>query len=114
MAFVVTRLCRGNKDTSCVAVCPVDCFYVPQSATESVPDQLYISPNECIDCSACVEACPWQAIYDAADVPALFSDDTELNAKSDSDRALFDKAVNESKPTPSPDEVDANKKKWGL
>src|SRR5262245_66376880 len=81
MSYVVTRLCRGNKDTSCVAVCPVDCFYVPNAATAELPDQLYISPAECINCSACVDACPWQAIFDEGDVPAAFADDTALNAR---------------------------------
>ena len=28
---------------------------------------LYIHPDECIDCGACVPACPVAAIYDSAD-----------------------------------------------
>ncbi len=113
MTYVVTRLCRGNKDTSCVAVCPVDCFYVPTSSSDDLPDQLYISPGECINCSACVDACPWQAIFDEGDVPAQFADDTALNARCDPERDAFEKAVKEEKPTPSPEEVAANKQKWG-
>ncbi|MCB1163260.1 ferredoxin family protein, partial [bacterium] len=31
---------------------------------------LYIDPEECIDCAACVEECPVQAIYAEDDVPA--------------------------------------------
>jgi ferredoxin len=114
MAHTVTRLCQDNKDTACVAVCPVDCFYVPKVATEDLPDRLYISPGECIDCGACIEACPWQAIFADSDVPPAFADDTPLNARSDSERDLFDKAVNDPKTPPSPEEVEANKKKWGL
>jgi len=59
MPYVITDACIGTKDTSCVAVCPVDCIH----PTVDEPDfadapQLYIDPEECIDCDACVEACP--------------------------------------------------------
>jgi len=39
------------KDRSCVDVCPVDCIYEGE-------DQLYIHPDECIDCGACEPECP--------------------------------------------------------
>ena len=35
MAFVVGSPCVGCKDTACVTVCPVDCFY-------EGPDMLYL------------------------------------------------------------------------
>jgi len=31
--------------------------------------QLYIHPDECIDCGACVPACPVNAIFPEEDVP---------------------------------------------
>jgi ferredoxin len=114
MAFVVTRLCRDCVDTDCITVCPVDCFYIPKSIDAEHPNQLYISPDECINCDACVAECPWEAIFDEADVPAVFADDTALNAKCDAERDRFQAAEHLDKPTPDADAVEANKKKWGL
>ena len=68
MPFVITDPCIGTKDSACVDVCPVDCIHPrkdePEFATTSM---LYIHPDECIDCGACVPACPVAAIYDSAD-----------------------------------------------
>ena len=114
MAYVVSRLCRECKDTACVAVCPVDCFYVPVAATAELPDQLYISSAECIDCGACEPECPWEAITAGDAVPDLFADDTPLNVRCDTERDLFVVAKKEEKPKPSVDQVQANKAKWGL
>ena len=55
MTFVVTEKCRGCKSTECVDACPVPAFH--QAA-----DILFINPNECIDCEACVPVCPVNAI----------------------------------------------------
>ena len=62
MTFVVTDNCKGCRFTDCVAVCPVDCFHGDD-------EMLYIDPNECIDCGACVPECPVEAIYDEAQLP---------------------------------------------
>jgi len=62
MTTVVTDNCRGCRYTDCVAVCPVDCFHGDDQ-------MLYIDPNECIDCGACVPECPVEAIYDETQVP---------------------------------------------
>ena len=65
MAYIITRLCRDCVDTGCVAVCPVDCIYeYTGSDRETWPNQLYIHPDECIDCGACEPECPWQAIFE--------------------------------------------------
>ncbi len=114
MTYTVSRLCRDCKDTACVAVCPVDCFYVPKQSSEDLPDMLYISPAECIDCGACEPECPWEAITTADAVPELFTDDTPLNARCDTERELFDVAKHIEKPKPSVEEVQVNKVKWGL
>ncbi|HXI04479.1 MAG TPA: 4Fe-4S dicluster domain-containing protein [Candidatus Saccharimonadales bacterium] len=114
MTYVVSRLCRDCKDTGCVSVCPVDCFYVPKAPSEELPDQLYISADECIDCGACEPECPWEAITEGEAVPEPFADDTPLNALCDSRRDEFDLAVHEEKERPSPEEVVRNKAKWGL
>ncbi|MCC7195952.1 MAG: 4Fe-4S binding protein [Gemmatimonadaceae bacterium] len=63
MPYVITEACKGVKDKACVEVCPVDCIY-------EGPDQLYIHPDECIDCGACEPECPVTAIFPDEDVPA--------------------------------------------
>ena len=62
MTFVVTENCRKCRFTDCVAVCPVDCFHADE-------EMLYIDPEECIDCGACVPECPVEAIYDETQLP---------------------------------------------
>ena len=114
MAFVVSRLCRDCVDTACVAVCPVDCFYKPKDASDALPNQLMISPEECIDCAVCEPECPWEAIYPEEDVPEVFESDIALNEASDSDRDAFDLAEANDHTPPSADEVAANKAKYGL
>jgi ferredoxin len=37
-----------------------------------VDDRLYIHPDECIDCTACVPVCPVEAIFAEGDVPAAW------------------------------------------
>ena len=64
MTYVITEACIGVKDRACVDVCPVDCIYEGE-------DQLYIHPDECIDCGACEPECPVTAIFPEEDVPAL-------------------------------------------
>ena len=62
MTFIVIDNCKDCRFTDCVAVCPVDCFH-------SDNDMLYIDPEECIDCGACVPECPVEAIYEESQVP---------------------------------------------
>jgi len=80
MTYIIGSPCISVCDTACVEVCPVDCIYAPiplekihriqdksgiAPATE-IPDlegiQLYIHPDECIDCAACEPECPVDAI----------------------------------------------------
>lgn len=51
-----------RKYTDCVVVCPVECFYEGQQ-------MLYIHPEECIDCEACVPECPVEAIFEESNDP---------------------------------------------
>ncbi len=62
MTYIVCEPCFDCKYTDCVEVCPVDCFYEDDR-------MLYIHPDECIDCGACVPECPVEAIFAEADVP---------------------------------------------
>jgi ferredoxin len=82
MPFVITDPCIGTKDTSCVDVCPVDCIHPRKDEPEfATAEMLYIHPEECIDCGACVPACPVAAIYDSTDTtPASQKTLIEANA----------------------------------
>jgi ferredoxin len=84
MTFVVTENCKGCRFTDCVAVCPVDCFHGDD-------EMLYIDPDECIDCGACVPECPVEAIYDETQLP----DDQKAWQQINVDRAKGLPVVNE-------------------
>ncbi|MEL6111015.1 MAG: 4Fe-4S dicluster domain-containing protein [Planctomycetota bacterium] len=72
MTMVVTEPCRGCKDKSCLNVCPVECFHEDEW-------MVYIDPDECIDCGACVVECPVEAIFHEDDVPKQWLSYIELN-----------------------------------
>jgi ferredoxin len=55
-----------------VVVCPVDCFY-------EGPQLLYIHPDECIDCEACVPECPVEAIFHEDNVPDEWKNYIQMN-----------------------------------
>ncbi len=62
MTYIIAETCIDVIDRGCVDVCPVDCIY-------EGADQLYIHPDECIDCGACDPECPVTAIFPEEDVP---------------------------------------------
>ncbi|HHV55112.1 MAG TPA: ferredoxin family protein [Firmicutes bacterium] len=81
MAFVITQPCIGTKDTACVEVCPVDCIHPGKSEEQyDEVEQLYINPDECIECGACEPVCPVQAIFPEDDVPDDAKSFIEKNA----------------------------------
>ena len=55
MTYLVNDKCIKCKHTTCVDVCPVDCFYEGKN-------MLVIKPDECIDCGVCEPECPVDAI----------------------------------------------------
>ncbi len=46
---------------------------------EQLKAQLFIHPEECIDCGACESVCPVTAIFPEANVPDKWQDFTKLN-----------------------------------
>ena len=82
MAYIICEPCIGTKDTACVDVCPVDCIHPRKDEPEfATTTMLYIHPEECIDCGACVPACPVAAIYESVDAtPSHQKDLIEANA----------------------------------
>ncbi len=114
MAWVITSLCRDCVDMSCVEVCPVDCIYeYTGKDKEAFPDQLYIDPEECINCGVCEPECPWEAIFEDEQVPGTFNGDIALNAQILETKDSFVVPEKEEKARPSADEVQKNKEKWG-
>lgn len=74
MTYIVCEPCIGTKDRACVEVCPVECFY-------EGTDQLYIHPEECIDCAACEPVCPVTAIFPEENVPEQWKSYIQKNYK---------------------------------
>ena len=115
MSYIITRLCRDCVDTACAAVCPVSCIYRYEGDDNvTFPNQLYINPSECIDCQMCEPACPWEAIFPEDEVPIKLQDDIELNYKVEDHEEDFEIPDEEDNEPPSSEEIEANRKKWGL
>ncbi len=93
MTYVITKQCVGCLDAACLAACPVDAIAGPIAIEEltAVPAaergrrfpglQMFIDPDECICCGACVDECPTAAIYHKNSVPAEHRDAIVRNAE---------------------------------
>jgi NAD-dependent dihydropyrimidine dehydrogenase PreA subunit len=77
MTYVIAQPCIDVKDKACVDVCPVDCIHPIDG--EDV-NQLFIDPDECIDCGACEPECPVEAIFTEEDLPEEWAHFTKINA----------------------------------
>ncbi len=77
MTYIIAEPCIDVLDKACVDVCPVDCIHPTDG--EGVK-QLYIDPEECIDCGACEPECPVEAIFAEEDLPDEWSNFLEINA----------------------------------
>jgi NAD-dependent dihydropyrimidine dehydrogenase PreA subunit len=73
VTYVITDACIDCVHRDCVKECPVDCIYEGARA-------LYIQPDECINCGACVPVCPEEAIYFEEDLPEAQARHLEDNA----------------------------------
>ena len=74
MPHVICEPCIGVKDRSCQEVCPVECIY-------DAGEQLYIHPDECIDCALCEPECPVDAIYSEDELPGDQDAFLQLNSE---------------------------------
>ena len=74
MTYTICEPCIDIKDKACVDVSQVDCIY-------EGPRMLYIHPDECVDCDACVPVCPVTAIFPEDYLPAEWKQFTKVNAE---------------------------------
>ena len=83
MTYVICEPWIDVKDTACVDVCPVDCIHPTSDNVEFFDEepQLYIDPEECIDCNVCEPECPVEAIYTDDAVPEEWERYIEINAE---------------------------------
>jgi len=75
MTHVITEPCIGVKDKSCADVCPMDCIHGTAD-----DEMLYIDPEECIDCGACIPVCPVRAIFSDDAIPDKWVQFVKINA----------------------------------
>jgi ferredoxin--NADP+ reductase len=78
VAFVITQNCC--TDASCVPACPVDCIRPVPDVTDVGNQMLYIDPDACVDCGACLQVCPVGAIYYEDDLPTGQKKFRDINA----------------------------------
>lgn len=64
MPYVITLKCLEEVYAQCVDACPVDCIHPGQYQGKPF---MVIDPNDCIECDACLPACPIGAIVGNAD-----------------------------------------------
>ena len=83
MPHVICEPCVDVCDTACVEVCPVDCIHPTREEwkdDDPKGKQLYIHPEECIDCGACLPECPVEAIFEEDDVPEKWEKYIKINS----------------------------------
>jgi NAD-dependent dihydropyrimidine dehydrogenase PreA subunit len=82
MANIICEPCIGTKDSACVDDCPVDCIHPRKDEPEfATAEMLFIHPDECIDCGACVPACPVEAIFALDETPDKWKSYIPKNAE---------------------------------
>lgn len=80
MAYVIAEPCIGTKDAACVDACPMDCIHPGKHESDfQGATQLYINPDECIDCNCCIPACPVSAIFAGEDLPDKWKHYAKIN-----------------------------------
>lgn len=91
MSYIIGNKCISCIDGACVTVCPIDCINGPiytdkmaqeldnMSNVDKVGKQLYINPDLCIDCGACVPECPVDAIYPTEKDAIFFGDEESVH-----------------------------------
>src|SRR5262249_41561744 len=74
--FVIAEPCIDVMDQACIRACPVACIHFDAGKDR----KLYIDPDECIDCGACVPVCPVKAIYADYELPVPWRAYADIDA----------------------------------
>jgi ferredoxin len=78
MSYVIAAPCVA--DYSCAEICPVLAISPgPTDPEFDQVEQLYINPNVCIDCGACLDVCPVSAIFDEGSLPSRWKHYADIN-----------------------------------
>ena len=105
MSYIIGESCVGCVDTACVSVCPVDCINGPISLDgrgqevlwmkphELFDKQLYIDPEMCINCGACIPECPVDAIYRDESEAILMGDEKSIHKNYEFYGHVFSKKI---------------------
>lgn len=68
MAYAITDTCI--KDSLCVNACPTDCIHPKEDEPGfAEATQMYVDPENCIDCGACVGVCTSDSMFAADQLP---------------------------------------------
>jgi ferredoxin--NADP+ reductase len=103
MTFVITPGCCS--DASCVSVCPVQCIRPrPGDPDFLTTEQLYIDPATCIDCQACMDECPIDAVHADYDMPDNHGDLLSINAEYFLDHPVVESSAPQHKPFRLPED----------
>jgi ferredoxin len=79
MAYVITDACV--KDFLCATECSTFAIHPTQDeAGAEETSQLFINPDECIDCGNCITVCPSGAIFPLDELPAEKAEFAAKNA----------------------------------
>ncbi len=81
MAYTIAEPCIDTNDSANVEECQVVCIHPKKDAPEFASEnKLYIDPETCIDCGACVPVCPVQAIFPNEELPEKWANFAQIDA----------------------------------
>ena len=83
-----SRTTRASRSVRSISIHPK-----PGDPDFETAEQLYIDPELCIDCDACVEACPVDAIFAEFEIPERHDYALDLNAEFFSGRSTIQRTA---------------------